>query len=338
VRVSAIAAILVLDFVIVASHQLTPYFAILTLLPLFVLGYLRPWWLGLSLVAIPVLYLLPNFDYIQNEFGLFSDIDPLANATYTPESVFPLSEASELQSYGVRILVGLVVGLAAAGFLRRYWRGDLRTAAIVAWVAVAPMLTLVVQTYGGEGRFRVYLFGLPWFAMGVAWLFVSASGLTRRAAVWLGATITGLAVLFVGVYFQPEQENQVAAADVAAAQWLDKRLETNDALLQVTFTFPGLIGANYPVLLADPGQSGSLSEFRQWTARVTPEGIKEFVYGAAYLNQVFVVFSDAQQERAEQRGFFEEGELDVLEEDIIRDNEFREIYNSGEVRIYELQL
>jgi hypothetical protein len=83
-RAVAIVGVLVTFAVVVASHQLTPYLAVADLLPLFLVGYLRPAWVGLMMAGITVLYLLPNLGYVAQHFGLFSSFDPAANATYTP--------------------------------------------------------------------------------------------------------------------------------------------------------------------------------------------------------------------------------------------------------------
>ena len=71
-RTMAIGAVLLLQLAIVASHQLTPYVVALAVLPLFVLGYFRPTWVGFAIFGLAVLYLVPNLDYIQQNFGIFS--------------------------------------------------------------------------------------------------------------------------------------------------------------------------------------------------------------------------------------------------------------------------
>ncbi|MDQ1593689.1 MAG: hypothetical protein QOH40_245, partial [Arthrobacter pascens] len=81
-RVTAIVAVLLLQAAIVVSHQLTPYLALLGLVPLFLLGYFRPRWLAPALVVMTLLYLIPNIGFIEQKYGLFTGFDPLANAGY----------------------------------------------------------------------------------------------------------------------------------------------------------------------------------------------------------------------------------------------------------------
>ncbi len=78
-RTVAIATVVLLDAAIVAAHQLTPYMLAVQLLALALLGPLRPWWLVPALLALAVVYLLPNLDYVRRNFGLFSSFDPFNN-------------------------------------------------------------------------------------------------------------------------------------------------------------------------------------------------------------------------------------------------------------------
>ena len=74
----------------------------LAVLPLFVLGYFRPMWFGFAIFGLPISYLLPNLDYIQQNFGIFSSFDPVANATYSAVDQTLISAASSGRAEGRR--------------------------------------------------------------------------------------------------------------------------------------------------------------------------------------------------------------------------------------------
>lgn len=331
----AIAAVIVLQAVIVASHQLTPYVAILAFLPLFVAGYLRPLWVGIAVAALPVLYLLPNLDYVEQHFGLFSSFDPVANATTKSVSQVGVSEVSTLQSHGVVVLTGLAVLLAFAGFVRRILNGHIRTTLVVAWLAVAPVLTLFGQTYGGEGKFRVFLFGLPFYAMGVGWLFWTGRGLPRIRKVGLIASLCILLSLFVGTYFQPEASLRVSASDVKAAEWLDGRFQRDDLVFSVTDTFPLLVGPNYPKYLVHYAQATAMTDVKNFDpGKVTNSTLLGLIDERAFGGRTWVAFSDSQERAAIVSGAFSAADLKLLEDTVASRSTLA--YDRDGVRIYEV--
>ena len=75
-RAVAIGGVLVAFAVVVASHQLTPYLAVLDLLPLFIVGYFRPVWVVLMMAVITGLYLLPNLHFVVHELRPVQQLRP----------------------------------------------------------------------------------------------------------------------------------------------------------------------------------------------------------------------------------------------------------------------
>ncbi|GAA4265717.1 hypothetical protein [Frondihabitans peucedani] len=336
-RVVAIVALLALQGVIAASHQLTPYMAILTLFPLFVLGYLRPFWVGLAVVALPLAYLVPNFGYIEKHFGLFSSFNPVANATTASVSAVGVSQAASLQSHGVMLLTGLAVLLALAGFVRHLLNGHVRMTLVVAWFAAAPILTVFGQSYGGEGKFRVFLFGLPFYAMGVAWLFWSGKGLPRLQKTGLIATLSVLLVLFVGTYYQPEASLRISKSDVTAATWLDEHFEKNDTAATLSDSFPLLIGPNYPKYTLRYTQVYSLDGLLTLRPDVTNADIEDFIlhgYSTIPGGRTWVAFSENQEHTAILSGAFTKADVRQLEATVAAESKLA--YDHDGTRIYRI--
>jgi hypothetical protein len=177
-----IAAFLLLVFVLVFTHELSPYIITIELAALAVVGQLRPRWIPLAVAAITLGYLLPNFSYVNNHYGLlssigsfFSNVQSPSSYEYgtTPESQHIIGDCADLLSVGIW-------GLALIGaWGRRKFR---RTVIALLFLTFSPVLVLVGGAYGGEGILRVYLFSLPWAAALAASALIPSQSPLRGAA------------------------------------------------------------------------------------------------------------------------------------------------------------
>ena len=350
-RAVAIGGVLVAFAVVVASHQLTPYLAVLDLLPLFIVGYFRPVWVVLMMAVITGLYLLPNLHFVVQNYGLFSSFDPAANATYTPARGIK-SAASIWQERGWFVLSGLTWLFALIGLLRRVRWGDSRWPLLIAWLSFAPALSLVVQSYGGEGRLRALLFTAPFAAMAGAWMLwpeqteqteqlVQAVPQVRRLmsarrSVACGVVVVVLAAIFIATYFQPEADDQISASDVAASMWLDARVASGDVVISAAPTFPALIGPHYNLIV---DSTASLSDYKQYyphdmTAQDAADIARSMEGQGAH--HAFFVFSTSQIRYDDRHDLSAPGELTGLEHQMERDTRFARIYNAPTTQIFEL--
>jgi hypothetical protein len=333
---AAVIAVIVLQAVIVIGHQLTPYLAVLALFPLFVAGYFRPRWLGPVLLVMALAYLVPNFEYVEKNYGLFSGFDVFSNASNTPRAE-PLTDAGRLAAHGAIVLSIFTGLLGVGGYIRRLRRGDVRTTLIVAWLAVAPAFGLLGQSYGGEARFRVYLFALPWLAIGVAWLFWPGGLRTRRTAIQLTACLAIMAALFTTVYFRPEADYRVSREDVVAGKWLDQQVRQDDLVFETNYFFPLLIGPNYPHYL-EGGTITSLTEFlAAHKGRVTAQEVEAHANGIRPAQNIYLVFSDRQQRHADAHKLFEAQTLPKLEHEMSLSADADKVFDNSAVRIYRLR-
>ena len=354
-RAVAIVGVLVTFAVVVASHQLTPYLAVADLLPLFLVGYLRPAWVGLMMAGITVLYLLPNLGYVAQHFGLFSSFDPAANATYTPpHGTNPA--ASSWQAHGTWALSGLTWLFALIGLLRRLRCGDSRWPLVIAWLSFAPALSLGLQSYGGEGRLRVLLFALPFCAMAGAWMLWPEQPrqperpeqvapqvrrrMPARRAVACAVVVVVLAAIYVPTSIQPEADDQVSASDVAASTWLDGRVASGDAVISAAPTFPSLIGSHYNLIVNSTTDlpSFSLTYFksyypREMTAQDAVDIARSVKQGSGH--RAFFVFSTPEIRYDDRHGYFAPGELIGLEHQMEQDPRFARIYDTKTTQIFE---
>lgn len=341
----AVAAVLVLQAMIVMSHQLTPYLAILGLFPLFVARYFKPGWLAPALLLMALLYLLPNIEFVKDKYGLLSGFDILANAGYKAANGAPgpsLLSGRWLarEALALSLFTALLAGL---GFLRNFLRGNVRTTLIVGTFAATPIMGLFGTSYGGEGRLRVFMFALPWLAIGAAWLFWSGKRPGRKAVVGAASAISVMAVMFTSVYFQNEANVRVPAADVSASRWLDSNVRKGDAVVETNYHLPLLIGSHYSFYLRSGQLVSVASKLHETGQPFTGDDMLAYVdktRASAKLrpsDRVFVVVSDLQQRTS--TGVlrqFPKDALVPLEHDLNVARGTDLVFENKSVRIYEV--
>ena len=341
----AVVAVLVLQAMIVMSHQLTPYLAILGLFPLFMARYFKPAWLAPALLLMALLYLLPNAEFVKEKYGLLSGFDFLANAGYKSVAGAPgpsLLSGRWLarEALALSLFTALLAGL---GFLRNFLRGHVRTTLLVGTLAATPIIGLFGTSYGGEGRLRVFMFALPWLSIGAAWFFWSGKRPGRKAVVGAASAISLMAVLFTTVYFQNEANVRVPAADVAASQWLDSNVQRGDAVVETNYHLPLLIGSHYSFFLRSGQMISVAPKLHSALAPFTGDDMLAYVdktRAAAKLrpsDRVFVVVSDLEQRTS--TGVTRKFPKDVLvplEHDLNVARGTELVFENKSVRIYEV--
>lgn len=328
--VPAVVLVVLFQVVITVSHQLTPFVLVAALVPLVLVGIVRPWWIALPVGAAPLLFLLPNLDYVQEKFGLTTGFDPVSNVTAASTSIAIPSLATTLQSRGVLALTALVAVVALVGIVRAVRSGHGQRALLVLWLAACPVVLVLGQSYGGEGKFRIVLFSAPFLAIAA----VHALHGRRLRLAATGALVTVTTLLFVATTFQAEQANQTPASEVTAARWLDSRFAADDTLTTVG-GFPAIIGADYPDYLQRWGQVLSLSDMTPWyDGAMTPADLDDAIAGRSHGGDAWLVFSDTERADVVRRGGLSAAQVDALEQSVAAKGLLR--YDRDGVRIYEV--
>ncbi len=145
-----------------ASHQLSPFAAIPILAALLLTGRLRLRFLPVVAVLLPVGWLLfAASTFLQGHFGqLFGSLGDIgANSLGALSTRVSGSDAHMFVVYTRMAEVALVWILAAVGAFVGYRRKAPWLAAAAG--AVAPLVLIPLQPYGGELLLRLYLFSLP---------------------------------------------------------------------------------------------------------------------------------------------------------------------------------
>jgi Polysaccharide biosynthesis C-terminal domain len=214
-----------------ASHQLTPFFMIVTCTALILLR-------RCTLTGLPVLLGVILVGYISfetvaywsgnlpNIFAGFGDLG--SNLTAGVGGRLVGSSPTHLLALHARIWVAaVIIGLAGLGFLRRRRLGlDDRVLMVLLCV---PFLMIALLNYGGEAVLRIYLFMLPAACpLAACALFPNprAGQVARRSwrslattAVLAGCAVV-LPVTFLLARYGNEAFEQVPPGELAATNWI----------------------------------------------------------------------------------------------------------------------
>lgn len=165
---------------IVASHQLTPFVALLAVSALVVTRLCSVRWLPVLMAILAVAWLLfMAVAYLKGHAAaLTSQVGSVSGAVGQNVGERVKGTPGHLLVVKVRLLftAGLW-GLAALGGLRLRRNGTLDTR--VALLAMAPFPLLIAQPYGGEMLLRVHLFSLPFVAFLAAAALLPAGSQAR---------------------------------------------------------------------------------------------------------------------------------------------------------------
>jgi hypothetical protein len=340
----AAAAILAVHAAVVFTHQLSPFLTLLSMALLTLAGYLRPLWLLAGAALITVLYLLTNIGFIQNNYGVFTGLNPFANASQELAGA-PLSEGKIWVGRAAIALTLLIWLLGVTGVVRRIRQGQVRQAVTVGLFLIAPFLILLGQNYGGEIRLRVFLFSLPWCAIAISWLFTGGRPEHRRRTT---AALAGLSVLvaFLAVVasFGLEDVNHVRSNEVQASQWLYQNGTDGSVLMLAGPGFPGRLGANYEkfvgpnrVDVPDLTLDERFKEHPTFAPAATQADIAAVVQSMQqYSTHGYLIFSSTQYANNRSYQLFPNGGMARLEQGIAGSSRFRLVYSNPDARIYEL--
>ncbi len=253
---------------VVLTHQLSPIVLIVSTVMLALVTGRR---LGIAiagLVAAEVVWIALAWPYLNNRISL---VEFGGVPTAAPVTTAPSLPHADLTALSARMVVAVMGLLVIAGCLRRLRHGK-EVAAPLALIA-APLLIVPLQSYGGEGGLRAYLFALPWLAVLASdaligidlWLRPAGERATTRAriagAIGLGAAVSVVSALTLVAYFGLELENYVGSEDVRASRWFEQTAPDGAVLAFLAPGFPERIAGRYAELAVSASSfSPSLTE------------------------------------------------------------------------------
>ncbi len=340
-RPAVLAAVLLLTAAAVVSHQLTPYLIVLTVGALTVLGAVRPRWLVVAMAALAVAFLVPNLAYIRDHFGLFSGADAVANATNSGVYIELHKSAGKILYARAGLLLFAGAWLAAAIgalVLRRRGRAG-RGVLLCSGAVIGTALVLFLQTYGGEGRLRVYLFTLPWCVILVAAALLGEGRPGRgRIAVALVTLVSTLG-LWMCAFYIPFDADNMTRGDVDSAAWIYDHGDPRIPVMLGDSDWPGNYGPRYAEFTRTPQPSYTLFEdpvFRGTALGRSPtvETAGVIATMSRYGPRGYLVFSSSQVAYAHSFGLVPDGAFDRVERLVRADRHFAVVHTNQDATIY----
>jgi GT2 family glycosyltransferase len=324
---------------VVVSHQLSPVMLIVGVTGLALVARRVPLWVPVAMAVVEALWIWRAWPYLSDHFKLL-DPDPGASgvpAGYKSGQGLP---GLNLVGYAAHAEVVLVAGLAAIGLIRRLRAGRWDMAAAV--LSAAPLLVVAVQSYGGEARYRSYLFALPWLSFFAA-AAVAPLGLPRlpsvfrRAQVALASGALGVCLLFA--YFGLEYMNRITPPDVAAGVWFDEHAPRNSLFVGITSNSIARVTAGYarasdPTYTAVPTLTGK-PEFRGHGLGRKDLPRVEAALLEYRVQHTFLALTESQRRYARLYGLLTAGWPRSLERTLRGSPSFRLVYRRGTSSIFE---
>ncbi len=339
-EIAVLAAIFLAYFVLVFTHELSPYVVLIQLACLALVGRLRQGWLVFVLAAIALGYFAPRFGYVNAKYGIVSSLGKFFGNATTPlvslGSTVKVSSGVTLSADAARVLTVGMWGAAAVGAVRR-WRNRRPTLALVV-LAYSPAAVFFAGAYGNEGLLRVYLFSLPWTACLVASAIspVAASRFRLRALM-APIALTIAIVLFFPAFFGDDYSYVLSKDEVQGSVSFYQSAARGTVVL-ADGDFPDDINERYNEFpeLTLYGLGGILNPKYPPTANAAnlTKAIEDKVRKTN--EPVYVIITDSMQAYGSEFGFLKPNELEVLKTTLDKAPGWFRIYNTPGFTVFEL--
>ncbi len=287
-----------------ASHQLTPFAVIPIMVAMMLTGRLRSRMLPLLALVLPVAWLLfPASTYVEGHiaqlFGSFGDIG--AHTFGVLGSRVAGSDDHIFVVYTRMAEVAVVWGLAAVGAFAGHRRKAPWLAAAAG--ALAPLILIPAQPYGGELLLRLYLFSLPFAACLAVLPLVSdrPMGLDIRRALGLLLMGSVLATTTIVSRYGNDSMESFNADEIEVVNELYATAPTGSLLIAAVgntpWKFQNYADYDYRALvMPEPSSTPSL---------LTCDAANQL----AAKSGAYMIITDSQREAAELRGAVAVGDL-----------------------------
>ena len=323
---------------VVVSHQLTPVVLLAAIAALAFVARRVPLWVPLAMAIVEVSWLVLAWPYLSEHYSLF-DPDPTSSAAPSGYHLGSGLPGLALAAYAARVEVLLLAALALLGVARRLRarRWDLAVATLL----VGPLLIIGLNSYGGEGRYRLYLFALPWLCFFAAVACApAASALSRRVfGGWrLAAASAALGICVLFAYFGLELSNRVRSDDVDAAIWFERHAPRDSLLVGLTANFPRRLSARYAEVYArsHPGAPALTDHagYRGSRLRRRPLPRVEATIGAYGARHTYLILTSSQERFGRLYGLTPAGSVANLARALRKSRSLHLVYERGGASIF----
>lgn len=325
---------------VVLSHQLTPVMLLAGVTGLALLLGRVPLWVPAAMAVVEAWWLALAWPYLSEHYSIF---DPDPGASGVPEGYEPGRglPGVELVVYAPRLLFGILAILAIFGIARRLRDGRWDPPAAI--LILGPLLVFMVQSYGGEGRYRFYLLALPWlcFLAAAACAPTISSRLPNLLRSWrlaLASGATGGCLLFA--YFGLELIYRVTPEEVTAGVWFEQHAPRDSIIVDAAANQPpSRLTARYPNVY-DPAYTGSPALTRRPEFRHRKLGPRDLPrvesmlrdYGARH---TFLRVAKSHEDFTRLYGILPEGWRQSFVQALSSSPSFRLVYGRGSYSIFQ---
>ncbi len=334
-RVIGTLAVLFLIIVVTTTHQLTPVVLIFALACLAALGRI-----SFTLVVYAVLVEVFWLCYGASPFVAQAVSEVLTELGNTGPEILDrmidhdaVSRGQEWVSLVSRALT-LAVGIAAvAGGIRRLRAGFRDGAAIV--LALAPIMMLVVTSYGGEIMFRVYMFALPFLSFFAAALLFPkpSSGRGRGAGLLLFGMSMVLTAGFIIANNGKDRQYYFTPSEIEAARWLYENAPPHSLLVEGARSYPSqfINYENFSYIPISEEREQDRLEILRDPAEVLGRWLDDPRWRGGY-----VIITRSQKAYVDDLGVMPRGSLDRLEQALLASPRFSLVKANPDAKIFVL--
>ncbi len=344
-RAAGLAGLLLIFSASVVSHQLTPFFMLLAVIALALLGATQLRSLPvLMAVLIGAFFVWAAGDYWHGHLhDLFGGLGHLGSSLHqnVGARASTASDPARTTVVDARLLLtALVWGLGLIGL----WRCRSRSLVPITALAIAPFFVLGLQSYGGEAALRAQFFALPFVAMLAAHVIGARGGAAKAASParrrflpnvrWLRPVATGLVALvlsaalpavFMLARYGNESFEQSRPGDVAAVAQLYSLAPAGSVIFSLNDALPWKyekVGSYvYEDLIVAPWLVKDPATIFAPMARVP---------GHAYL-----IVTDGQWSEVRELGGVSPADLSLAQNLVRSTPLLHRVYGSGNTAIYE---
>jgi O-antigen/teichoic acid export membrane protein len=336
-RALLMGTLLLLFAAVVAAHQLTPFMIIgsVTALVIFQRCRVRVLPLLFSVLTISWIFFIATV-YMQSHFRiLFNTIGNInSNALGDLTDLSQQTPGRVFVAMSSRVLTLGVWGLALLGGVRRLRQGYWDLAAGL--LASAPFAMFVVQSYGGEMIFRVYLFSLPFMVFGTAALFYPNPQAGRSWHTGLLTILVSSVLLagFCSAYYGNERGNYFTHNELQATRFLYQSAPRGSLILTMTYNIPRKFEA-YEQFIYNP--VADTWSFERKTGVKLDLAFVERIMTSQSFPAAYLILSRSQREHVSLYNLLPTGALEQLEKELFRSPRFQVVFANDDATIFQLQ-
>lgn len=347
-KIVLLASLIIIFFLVVSSHPLTPFFTLASVTALVIFRRCTPRWLPILMAimtAVWIIFMAQAFlvGHVYLVTGSFGQVESAIDSNVVSRVAQGNAEHSFIAQLCV-ISTLVIWGLALVGIACRLFRGHRdggeSSNGFKSWnresdvtyvlLAAVPFPLIIAQSYGGEMILRIYLFALPIMVFFIASIFDSTPlhGKTRWATVAIIVTSIMLLSSFLFTRYGNENMDYMTHAEVDSVRYLYSIAPPGSMFIQAwngaPWQFQDYEKYSYNSLsesLSDAVVNDDIGAIIRFIKSKTPP-------------HAYILFTRSQKVTSESYSGLPSGTLDRLENALIKSGKFKLIYHNRDAQLF----